>query len=159
MKLHPIRISEALDKFASYIENAKELTPEERAKFAYRLDKINDEFEKVATDQGLRTKNGKWLLGDGDESRYMKNFNEAGALMSDEDEERYMGEFTNTTQREAPSVSERKEPPVRDAVKDFDYPSETWKNPHRDNSLPEGNIEYGLLDKKSSYSIPKRKLD
>lgn len=157
MKLHPIRISEALDKFASYIQEAKELTPEERMHFAYRLDKINDEFEKAAADQGLRTKHGKWLLGDPDEARYMDNYDEAGALMSDADEDRYMGDFTNTTQREAPSVSERKEPPVRDEQKEVKYPSENWKNPHRDNSLPEGNIEYGQFGKKS-YVIPKRKL-
>lgn len=159
MNLNPIKVSETLDKFASYIEQAKELTPEERMHFALRLDQINDEFEKAAAEEGLRTKNGTWLMGDKDEW-YMKRYDETGVVdnFSDEDEKRYMDDFTNTVQREAPSVSERKEPPTRDLDTTVKQPGGAWTSPKLDKSLPEGNIEYGQFGKKS-HIIPKRKLD
>ena len=151
MGFNPIVIASQLDEIAGEVEKAPNLTEAQRKYFAYRIDKVTDSFEKAATDHGFRTKNGEWLMGDTDESRYMGRFDQTGTIMGDEDEERYMKNFENSVGRESQSVSVHEEPPIRD-LNTADNPKSTadWKNPWRNNNLTEGN--------KVARTIPKRKV-
>lgn len=165
MKFNPKLVSETLDKLATYIEKSPELdvlSNEVRSYFAYKLDSITDEFDKVATQEGYRTKNGMWLMGDEDEDRYMKRYDEPGAIISDEDEERYMSQMGNPI--EELGVAEHQEPPIRDLQNVVKYPGKDMPDSRwRDKSLPEGNVPYTYKGKEASgegkkfYRIPKIK--
>jgi len=151
MGFNPIKIAAQLDEIAAEVEKSPYLTDAQRKYFAYRIDKANDAFEKAASEHGFRTKNGEWLMGDTDERRYMDRYNQTGTIMGDADEERYMKPFENAAGRESQTVSVHKEPPIR-GLNTEDNPKSTadWKNPWRDNNLPEGN--------KVARTIPKRKV-
>jgi hypothetical protein len=97
-----------LDALANEIESLEGVSSEMKKHLAYRLDRLSDLIE-TSSFQAEKTANG---IGSGawaqdKDEKYMDTFGGTGALMGDSDESKYMKEFKGDDHKE---VLERKEP-------------------------------------------------